>query len=294
MTNIKVGIVQQKCGASKQKNIEMSIEGIRKCVLKGAKLVVLQELHASTYFCQQESTNNFDLAESLPGPTYNKFAEIAKSLNVVLVTSLFEKRSAGLFHNTSVVFDKDGHEAGRHRKMHIPDDPGYYEKFYFTPGDLGFKPITTTLGKLGVLICWDQWFPEAARLMAIAGADLLIYPSAIGYNPEDSLYEKTRQHDAWITSQRAHAIANGIPVISVNRVGFEEDLSQQTKGIDFWGSSFVAGPQGEILWQADQNKMCNQVVEIEISRTETVRKIWPFFRDRRIDSYEELTKRYID
>jgi N-carbamoylputrescine amidase len=211
-----------------------------------------------------------------------------------LVTSLFEKRSAGLFHNTAVVFDKDGREAGRYRKMHIPDDPGYYEKFYFTPGDLGFKPITTSLGKLGVLICWDQWFPEAARLMAMAGADLLIYPTAIGYDPEDTLTEKSRQHDAWMTSQRAHAIANGIPVISVNRIGFEEDLSHQTKGIDFWGTSFVAGPQGEILWKADPNEMVNQVVEIDQNRTEAVRRIWPFLRDRRIDAYADLNKRFID
>jgi len=294
MTKIKVGIVQQKCSASKKINIEMSIEGIRQCALKGAQLVVLQELHVSRYFCQQEAIGNFDLAESLPGPTYNEFAEIAKLLNIVLVTSLFEKRSAGLFHNTAVVFDKDGREAGRYRKMHIPDDPGYYEKFYFTPGDLGFKPITTSLGKLGVLICWDQWFPEAARLMAMAGADLLIYPTAIGYDPEDTLTEKSRQHDAWMTSQRAHAIANGIPVISVNRIGFEEDLSHQTKGIDFWGTSFVAGPQGEILWKADPNEMVNQVVEIDQNRTEAVRRIWPFLRDRRIDAYADLNKRFID
>jgi|TARA_B110000046_G_scaffold156207_1_gene166936 N-carbamoylputrescine amidase len=294
MTKIKVGIVQQKCTFSKQTNIEMSIQGIRRCASEGAQLVVLQELHTSTYFCQQEAPNNFDLAEPFPSPTYDKFAEIAKSLNIVLVTSLFEKRSAGLFHNTAVVFDKNGREAGRYRKMHIPDDPGYYEKFYFTPGDLGFKPIKTSLGKLGVLICWDQWFPEAARLMAMAGADFLIYPTAIGYNPDDNLDEKSRQHDAWITSQRAHAIANGIPVITVNRVGFEEDLSHQTKGIDFWGSSFVAGPQGEILWQAHQNVTCNHVVEIDHSRTETVRRIWPFFRDRRIDAYADLNKRFID
>jgi len=294
MTKIKVGIVQQKCSASKKINIEMSIEGIRQCALKGAQLVVLQELHVSRYFCQQEAIGNFDLAESLPGPTYNEFAEIAKLLNIVLVTSLFEKRSAGLFHNTAVVFDKDGREAGRYRKMHIPDDPGYYEKFYFTPGDLGFKPITTSLGKLGVLICWDQWFPEAARLMAMAGADLLIYPTAIGYDPEDTLTEKSQQHDAWMTSQRAHAIANGIPVISVNRVGFEEDLSHQTKGIDFWGTSFVTGPQGEVLWKADQNEMTNRVVEIDQNRTEAVRRIWPFLRDRRIDAYADLNKRFID
>ena len=294
MTKIKVGIVQQKCTFSKQTNIEMSIQGIRRCASEGAQLVVLQELHTSTYFCQQEAPNNFDLAEPFPSPTYDKFAEIAKSLNIVLVTSLFEKRSAGLFHNTAVVFDKNGREAGRYRKMHIPDDPGYYEKFYFTPGDLGFKPIKTSLGKLGVLICWDQWFPEAARLMAMAGADLLIYPTAIGYDPEDTLTEKSRQHDAWMTSQRAHAIANGIPVISVNRIGFEEDLSHQTKGIDFWGTSFVAGPQGEILWKADPNEMVNQVVEIDQNRTEAVRRIWPFLRDRRIDAYADLNKRFID
>ena len=294
MTKIKVGIVQQKCSTSKKTNIEMSIEGIHQCASKGAQVVVLPELHVSRYFCQQEAIGNFDLAETLPGPTYNKFAKIAKLLNIVLVTSLFEKRSAGLFHNTAVVFDKDGQEAGRYRKMHIPNDPGYYEKFYFTPGDLGFKPITTSLGKLGVLICWDQWFPEAARLMAMAGADLLIYPTAIGYDPEDTLTEKSRQHDAWMTSQRAHAIANGIPVISVNRIGFEEDLSHQTKGIDFWGTSFVTGPQGEVLWKADQNEMTNRVVEIDQNRTEAVRRIWPFLRDRRIDAYADLNKRFID
>ncbi|OUT99879.1 MAG: acyltransferase [Flammeovirgaceae bacterium TMED32] len=294
MTKIKVGIVQQKCSTSKKTNIEMSIEGIHQCASKGAQLVVLPELHVSRYFCQQEASGNFDLAESLPGPTYNNFAEIARSLKIVLVTSLFEKRSAGLFHNTAVVFDKDGREAGRYRKMHIPDDPGYYEKFYFTPGDLGFKPITTSLGKLGVLICWDQWFPEAARLMAMAGANLLIYPTAIGYDPGDTYTEKSRQHDAWMTSQRAHAIANGISVISVNRVGFEEDLSHQTKGIDFWGSSFVAGPQGEVLWKADPNEMVNQVVETDQNRTEAVRRIWPFFRDRRIDAYTDMNQRFID
>ena len=294
MTKIKVGIVQQKCSTSKKINIEVSIEGILQCASDGAQLVVLQELHASPYFCQQKTPSNFDLAESLPGKTYNKFAEIAKSLNIVLVTSLFEKRSEGIFHNTSVVFDKDGKEAGRYRKMHIPDDPGYYEKFYFTPGDLDFKPITTSLGKLGILICWDQWFPEAARLMAIAGSEFLIYPTAIGYDPQDSISEKSRQRDAWLTTQRAHAIANCIPVISVNRVGFEKDLSHQTEGIDFWGSSFVAGPQGEIIWQADQNESCNQVVEINLNLTKRVRRIWPFFRDRRVDAYEKLTKRFID
>ena len=294
MTKIKVGIIQQKYSTSKKTNIEMSIEGIHQCASNGAQLVVLPELHVSRYFCQQEAIGNFDLAESLPGPTYNNFAEIARSLKIVLVTSLFERRSAGLFHNTAVVFDKDGREAGRYRKMHIPDDPGYYEKFYFTPGDLGFKPITTSLGKLGVLICWDQWFPEAARLMAMAGANLLIYPTAIGYNPQDTHTEKSRQHDAWMTSQRAHAIANGVPVISVNRVGFEEDLSHQTKGIDFWGSSFVSGPQGEVLWKADPNEMVNQVVETDQNRTEAVRRIWPFFRDRRIDAYTDMNQRFID
>ena len=287
MTNIKVGIVQQKCGASKQKNIEMSIEGIRKCVLKGAKLVVLQELHASTYFCQQESTNNFDLAESLPGPTYNKFAKIAKSLNVVLVTSLFEKRSAGLFHNTSVVFDKDGHEAGRHRKMHIPDDPGYYEKFYFTPGDLGFKSTKTKYAKIGSLICWDQWFPEAARLTVLKGAEILFYPTAIGWHPKEKKKFGKSQLDAWIIMQRSHAIANGVFVAAINRTGLEKIGN---KKIQFWGNSMIIDPSGNIVARAKSEKEEILVCDINLSKIENVRNHWPFLRDRRIDYYKGLTK----
>lgn len=294
MSKLKVGIVQQTCSNDKQANINKSIAGIKKCASEGAELVVLQELHCGIYFCQAEETSMFDLAEPLPGPSYNQFSIIAQELNIVLVTSLFEKRAPGIYHNTAVVFDKDGSEAGRYRKMHIPDDPAYYEKFYFTEGDMGFKPIQTSLGKLGVLICWDQWYPEAARLMAMAGAEILIYPTAIGYESSDTDAEKTRQRDAWIITQRAHAVANGLPVVSVNRTGFEPDWTGVTHGIQFWGSSFVAGPQGEILWQANQGEELNHVVEIDRARTEDVRRIWPFFRDRRIDAYKDITKRYID
>lgn len=294
MSKLKVGIVQQTCSNDKQANINKSIAEIKKCALEGAELVVLQELHCGVYFCQVEETAMFDLAEPLPGPSYNKFSAIAQELNIVLVISLFEKRAPGIYHNTAVVFDKDGTEAGRYRKMHIPDDPAYYEKFYFTEGDMGFKPIQTSVGKLGVLVCWDQWYPEAARLMALAGAEILIYPTAIGYENSDTDAEKTRQRDAWIISQRAHAVANGLPVVSVNRTGHETDWTGVTNGIQFWGSSFVAGPQGEILWQAKQNEELHQVIEIDKSRTEDVRRIWPFFRDRRIDAYGGLTKRYID
>ncbi len=294
MSKLKVGIVQQTCSNDKQDNINKSITEIKKCALEGAELVVLQELHCGIYFCQAEETGVFDLAEPLPGPSYNQFAAVAHELNIVLVTSLFEKRAPGIYHNTAVVFDKDGSEAGRYRKMHIPDDPAYYEKFYFTEGDMGFKPIQTSVGKLGVLVCWDQWYPEAARLMAMAGAEILIYPTAIGYESSDTDAEKTRQRDAWIISQRAHAVANGLPVVSVNRTGNEPDWTGVTNGIQFWGSSFVAGPQGEILWQANQNEELHQVIEIDKSRTEEVRRIWPFFRDRRIDAYGGLTKRYID
>ncbi len=294
MSILKVGMVQQTCSTDKQANIDKSIAGIRACVHDGADLVVLQELHGGIYFCQAEEVNMFDWAETLPGDSYHQFAAIAKELNVVLVTSLFEKRAAGIYHNTAVVFEKDGTEAGRYRKMHIPDDPAYYEKFYFTPGDLGFHPISTSVGKLGVLICWDQWYPEAARLMAMAGAEILIYPTAIGYESTDSEDEKTRQRDAWMITQRAHAVSNGLPVVSVNRVGFEPDWTGVTKGIEFWGTSFVAGPQGELLWQADQTTEQHQVIEIDRNRTENVRRIWPFFRDRRIDAYGDLTKRYRD
>lgn len=294
MSKLKVGIVQQTCSNDKQANINKSIAGIKKCASEGAELIILQELHCGIYFCQAEETSMFDLAEPLPGPSYNQFSIIAQELNIVLVTSLFEKRAPGIYHNTAVVFDKDGSEAGRYRKMHIPDDPAYYEKFYFTEGDMGFKPIQTSLGKLGVLICWDQWYPEAARLMAMAGAEILIYPTAIGYESSDTDAEKTRQRDAWIITQRAHAVANGLPLVSVNRTGFEPDWTGVTHGIQFWGSSFVAGPQGEILWQANQGEELNHVVEIDRARTEDVRRIWPFFRDRRIDAYKDITKRYID
>jgi N-carbamoylputrescine amidase len=294
MNKLNVGIVQQTCSRDKQANIDKSISEIRKCANEGAELVILQELHCGIYFCQAEEVSMFDLAETLPGPAYDQFSSISKELNIVLVTSLFEKRAPGLYHNTAVVFDKDGSEAGRYRKMHIPDDPAYYEKFYFTPGDLGFKPIQTSVGKLGVLICWDQWYPEAARLMALAGAEMLIYPTAIGYESTDSEAEKSRQRDAWTIAQRAHAVANGVPVISVNRVGFEADWTGVTQGIEFWGTSFVAGPQGEIIWQANQKDEVHQVIEIDKARSEDVRRIWPFFRDRRIDAYDELTKRYRD
>jgi N-carbamoylputrescine amidase len=294
MDKIKVGIVQLSCGSDKQENIDKSIGYIRKCASEGAELVVLQELHCGIYFCQAEDLKMFDLAESFPGPCYNAYSAIASELNLVIVTSLFEKRGPGLYHNTAVVFEKNGEEAGRYRKMHIPDDPGYYEKFYFTPGDLGFIPVVTSLGKLGVLICWDQWYPEAARLMALAGAELLIYPTAIGYESSDSPEEKTRQRDAWMIALRGNAVANGLPVISVNRVGTEPDWSGVTNGIEFWGTSLVTGPQGEILWEADQKTELFKVVEIDMARTEDVRRIWPFFRDRRIDEYGDLLKRYRD
>lgn len=294
MTKLKTGIVQQSCGTDKAINIQKSIAGIRACAAKGAELVVLQELHCGIYFCQAEDPAIFDLAETLPGPSYHQFAAIAKELNIVLVTSLFEKRAPGLYHNTAVVFEKDGTEAGRYRKMHIPDDPAYYEKFYFTPGDLGFEPIQTSVGKLGVLVCWDQWYPEAARLMALAGAELLIYPTAIGFESTDTQDEQTRQREAWMIAQRAHAVANGLHVISVNRIGSEPDWTGVTNGITFWGSSFIAGPQGELQLIADQTSESYLVHEIDLNRTEEVRRMWPFFRDRRIDAYGELVKRYRD
>jgi len=294
MHKLKIGIVQQACSTNKQNNIDKSIVHIKKCAQNGAKLVVLQELHCGIYFCQAENTDMFNWAEPIPGSSYHQFASIAKELNIVLVTSLFEKRAPGLYHNTAVVFETDGTEAGRYRKMHIPDDPAYYEKFYFTSGDLGFKPIHTSVGKLGVLICWDQWFPEAARLMAMAGAEVLVYPTAIGYDSSDSFDEKIRQRNAWMISQRGHAVANGLPVVSVNRVGKEKDWTGVTDGIEFWGSSFACGPQGEMIWEANQHDELHQVIEIDKSRTEEVRRIWPFFRDRRIDAYHEITKRYND
>lgn len=291
-TKIRVGLIQQAISTDIQKNKMRLSENIGKCAKEGAQLIVLQELHNTVYFCQTEDVVNFDYAESIPGASTEFYGAIAKSNNIVLVTSLFEKRAAGIYHNTSVVFDKDGSIAGIYRKMHIPDDPAYYEKFYFTPGDLGFFPIETSIGKLGVLICWDQWYPEAARLMALHGADMLIYPTAIGWESSDSNDEKQRQQDAWIILQRAHAVANGIPVISVNRVGFEADPSGITQGIQFWGNSFVAGPQGEILIKATSDKEENLVVDISLSRSEHVRRIWPFFRDRRIDGYNDILKRW--
>jgi N-carbamoylputrescine amidase len=294
MKKLKIGIVQQACGNDKQTNINKSIEGIRACAAKGSQLVVLQELHCGIYFCQAEDPAIFDLAEPLPGPSYQQFSSVAKELGIVLVTSLFEKRAPGLYHNTSVVFESDGSEAGRYRKMHIPDDPAYYEKFYFTPGDLGFEPIQTSVGKLGVLVCWDQWYPEAARLMALAGAELLIYPTAIGFESTDTLEEQARQREAWMIAQRAHAVANGLHVVSVNRIGTEPDWTGVTNGITFWGSSFIAGPQGELQVLADQTSESFLVHEIDLNRTEEVRRMWPFFRDRRIDAYGDLVKRFRD
>ena len=256
--------------------------------------MVLQELHNTLYFCQTENTSLFDLAETIPGPSTEFYSGIASANGIVLVTSLFEKRAPGLYHNTAVVFDKDGSIAGKYRKMHIPDDPAYYEKFYFTPGDLGFEPIQTSIGKLGVQVCWDQWYPEGARLMTLKGAEILIYPTAIGWESTDTPEEKARQLEAWVISQRGHAVANGLPVIAVNRVGHEPDPSKQTNGIRFWGNSFVAGPQGEILAQADNMKEENIVTEVDITRSEEVRRWWPFLRDRRIDEFDKLTKRFVD
>jgi N-carbamoylputrescine amidase len=294
MNTIKAGLVQMACTPDKAANIQKSINEIKKCASAGAQLVVLQELHSSLYFCQTEDTVMFDLAEPIPGPSTKIFSEAAKENNIVLITSLFEKRAAGLYHNTAVVFEKDGSIAGKYRKMHIPDDPAYYEKFYFTPGDLGFNPIKTSVGNLGVLVCWDQWYPEAARLMALAGADILIYPTAIGWESTDEADEKDRQLNAWMISQRGHAVANGLPVISVNRTGFEADPSGVTNGITFWGNSFVAGPQGEIIRQFSSEQEQNEVITINLSRSEDVRRIWPFLRDRRIDAYDEILKRFRD
>jgi N-carbamoylputrescine amidase len=291
---LKTGLVQQSCSNDREANIRRSLDGIQACAEKGAELVVLQELHTGIYFCQAEDTTMFDLAEPIPGASTDIFSKAAKEHNVVLVTSLFEKRAAGLYHNTSVVFEKDGSIAGKYRKMHIPDDPAYYEKFYFTPGDLGFEPITTSVGKLGVLVCWDQWYPEAARLMALAGADILIYPTAIGWESTDAAEEKERQYTAWLTVQRGHAVANGLPVVAVNRCGHEPDWTGVTNGIQFWGQSFVAGPQGELLHVASIDKEENIVIDIDTGRSESVRRWWPFLRDRRIDAYKDLTKRFRD
>lgn len=291
---MKTGIIQLRCTEDVQANRKHLEENIARAAAMGAELVVLQELHDSLYFCQVESTDNFDLAVSIPGPVTEHYASLAKQHGIVLVTSLFEKRAAGLYHNTAVVFEKDGSIAGRYRKMHIPDDPAYYEKFYFTPGDLGFHPIQTSVGKLGVLVCWDQWYPEAARLMALQGAEILIYPTAIGYESTDTPEEQQRQRTAWTTVQRGHAVANGLPVVTVNRVGLEPDPSGQTNGIKFWGSSFVAGPQGELFYQASDNEEESLILDIDLGHSEQVRRWWPFLRDRRIEEYGGITKRFID
>ena len=291
---MKIGIIQQRCTGSIEDNKRKLSQNIADVASQGAELVVLQELHNSLYFCQTENTANFDLAEPIPGPGTDYYGELARRHGIVLVTSLFERRSAGLYHNTAVVFEKDGTIAGKYRKMHIPDDPAYYEKFYFTPGDLGFHPIDTSVGRLGIQVCWDQWYPEGARLMALQGAELLIYPTAIGYESSDTPEEQERQREAWTTVQRGHAVANGLPVIAVNRVGHEPDPSAQTNGITFWGSSFVAGPQGEFLFRASKDKEENVVVEVDMKRCENVRRWWPFLRDRRIEEFAPLTRRFID
>lgn len=290
---MKVGLVQQKNTADIPANIQKLQDNIRKAAAMGAELVVLQELHNGLYFCQTENTELFSQAEPIPGPSTETFGKLAKELGIVLVLSLFERRAPGLYHNTAVVLEKDGSIAGKYRKMHIPDDPAYYEKFYFTPGDLGFEPIDTSVGRLGVLVCWDQWYPEAARLMAMRGAEMLIYPTAIGWESTDTDEEKKRQLNAWITVQRGHAVANGLPVITVNRTGHEVDPSGQTNGIQFWGNSFVAGPQGELLAEFTNDQEEVRVVEIDKSRSENVRRWWPFFRDRRIDAFDGLTKRFL-
>ena len=284
---MRIGIIQQHNTADREDNKRRLAEKIRKVAAEGAELVVLQELHNGLYFCQDENVNTFDQAEPIPGPSTEFYGQLAKELQVVIVTSLFERRAPGLYHNTAVVLEKDGTMAGKYRKMHIPDDPGYYEKFYFTPGDLGFQPIQTSVGRLGVLVCWDQWYPEAARLMALAGAELLIYPTAIGYDPNDTDDEQQRQRMAWQTVQRGHAVANGLPVVTVNRVGKED-------GVPFWGTSFVAGPQGELLYEAPTDQEVETVVDVDMHRSEQVRRWWPFLRDRRIDAYGKLTSRFID
>ena len=289
---LQVGLIQQQNTADSIDNRQRLTQKITQLAHQGCQLIVLQELHETLYFCQTEQVDLFDLAEPIPGPASNHYSQLAKQLGIVLVTSLFEKRSAGLYHNTAVVFDTDGHMAGTYRKMHIPDDPAYYEKFYFTPGDLGFQPIETSLGKLGVLVCWDQWYPEAARLMALAGAEILIYPTAIGFESSDTPDEQERQREAWMTVQRGHAIANGLPLIAVNRVGLEPDPSGQTKGINFWGSSFVCGPQGEVLAKAPTDSEAEMMVQIDMYRSEQVRRWWPFLRDRRIDAYDDILKRF--
>ena len=294
MKNIKIGLLQQHNTADCSDNMHRLAEGIAQLAQQGAQLIVLQELHNALYFCQVESVDNFDLAEPIPGPSTDFYGKLAKQYGVVIVTSLFEKRAPGLYHNTAVVMEKDGTIAGKYRKMHIPDDPAYYEKFYFTPGDLGFTPIQTSVGRLGVLVCWDQWYPEAARLMALQGADLLIYPTAIGYESSDTPEEQQRQREAWTTVQRGHAVANGLPVVSVNRVGHEPDPSAQTNGIEFWGSSMVVGPQGEMLYRAPEHDETSAIIEVDLDHSEQVRRWWPFLRDRRIDKYTDITRRFID
>ena len=293
MNKIKVGIIQQKNSSDIDENMQKLKSSILKAASVGCQLVALQELHNTLYFCQNEDEKNFDLAESIPGPSTLFYSELAKECKLVLVTSLFEKRAPGLFHNTAIVFESDGTIAGKYRKMHIPDDPGFYEKFYFTPGDTGFEPIKTSVGILGVLICWDQWYPEAARIMSLKGAEMLVYPTAIGWNPLDADDEKKRQRDSWIISQKANAIANGLPVLSINRTGFEAD-PKGDNGIDFWGSSFICGPQGEIIAEASISNEELLVANINKLQTENVRRTWPFLRDRRIDEYEDLLKRYAD
>ena len=294
MKEIKIGFLQQQNTAVPEDNMQRLSKGIADLAKQGAQLIVLQELHNSLYFCQVEDVNNFDWAEPIPGPSTQFYGHLAKQFGVVIVTSLFEKRAPGLYHNTAVVIESDGTIAGKYRKMHIPDDPAYYEKFYFTPGDLGFHPITTSVGKLGVLVCWDQWYPEAARLMALQGAELLIYPTAIGYESSDTPDEQERQREAWTTIMRGHAVANGLPVVAVNRVGLEPDPSGNTQGIQFWGSSFVAGPQGELLYRASNSDEENVIVPIDLQHSEQVRRWWPFLRDRRIDEYGNIVRRFID
>lgn len=294
MSELRIGILQQQKSADVKANIKAIEEEVTDIARRGAKLIILSELHNSLYFCQVEDVNNFDLAETIPGPSTDFYGELAKRLGVVMVISLFERRAPGLYHNTAVVIESDGTIAGKYRKMHIPDDPAYYEKFYFTPGDLGFHPIQTSVGKLGVLVCWDQWYPEAARLMALQGAEILIYPTAIGYEKSDTPEEQQRQRTAWTTVQRGHAVANGLPVVTVNRVGHEPDPSGQTQGIVFWGSSFVCGPQGELFYQASDNEEESLVLDIDLKHSEQVRRWWPFLRDRRIEEYKDITKRFID
>lgn len=291
---MKIGIIQQACTADIEANKRKLADNIRKAAAEGARLVVLQELHNSLYFCQTENVDLCSLAEPIPGPSTEFYGSLAKELGIVLVISLFERRAAGLYHNTAVVLERDGSIAGRYRKMHIPDDPAYYEKFYFTPGDLGFHPIDTSVGRLGVQVCWDQWYPEGARLMALQGAELLIYPTAIGYESSDTPEEQERQREAWITVQRGHAVANGLPVVAVNRTGHEPDPSGQTNGIQFWGSSFVCGPQGEFLYRAPKDEEVVTVVDVDMQRCENVRRWWPFLRDRRIEEFQPLAKRFID